>query len=613
MIGFYTASGQIRSIEEELDSLIDDIPGLSEKVDFTLVDAPISEFIRAVAETHNLNVSFNELPQMSITNNFTNVSVRDLLVFLTREYGLSIRFTNNIFTFYADRQEAPQRELVSVNDDLLSINARNDRLADVAQAITSKTNYNLIVNQMVSEQMINGYVKDLPFQVAVENLMEANNLKLTKKEDGVYQVTGVVAMQEMPQQNRSRYNNRGNYGSGGDFMMNAYLKNEVPYVSLTCDMQPAGQIIKQVAEQLGLSFFMVNEPQGQLSCRLDSMSFDSFLDIALESSNQTYSVSKQGVYMIGDAQGKILNEASVYSFKNRSVEGVEELVPQALLQSVQLKLFNDLNALIITGSEQSIGRVENFLRQIDKPVPNVLIEVIVVEVRKSYQLNTGIKAFLGDSVPTTSGQIFSGVDVTLSSQSFNRVLNNLDSRGIMNLGRVTPNFYATIQAMEENSDLNIKSTPKLSTLNGHEATMTIGQSVYYLIETQNVTGGVNPIVTVTPRYEKVEANLDLKINPFVSDMEDVTLTIEAEFSDFIPPTVEGAPPGNATRKFLSKIRVKNEDMVVMGGLEEKSESSGGSGIPVLSRIPVLKWLFSSKSEAKSNSKLLIFIKPTIVY
>ena len=98
-----------------------------------------------------------------------------------------------------------------------------------------------------------------------------------------------------------------------------------------------------------------------------------------------------------------------------------------------------------------------------------------------------------------------------------------------------------------------------------------------------------------------------------SDQEDVTLTIEAEFSDFISPDVKGAPPGNATRKFISKIRVKNEEMVVVGGLEEVSKSDIGSGVPLLSRIPIIKWLFSSRSKESTDSKLPIFVKPTIVY
>ena len=143
--------------------------------------------------------------------------------------------------------------------------------------------------------------------------------------------------------------------------------------------------------------------------------------------------------------------------------------------------------------------------------------------------------------------------------------------------------------------------------------MVIGESVYFKIETQNVTGGVNPIVTVTPRFEKVEANTLIKILPSVSGDEHITLDIEAEFSNFISPQVEGAPPGNASRQFVSQVRVLNEEMIVLGGLEESRKSKTRSGLPLISRIPGLSWLFSSRSDEKSDSKLVVFIKPTIVH
>ncbi|VXD14815.1 type II secretion system protein GspD [Marinoscillum sp. 108] len=599
-------------LSQRLDTLSKEIAGLNEPVDFTLVDAPLSELLRAVAETHHLNVNLGNIPQIAITNNFNNVLVKDLLLFICDEYDLQIKFTNNIFSFYHQGIVEPERAIATYDQEhqLLTINAQNNLLAEVAADITRKSGYNVIVNQAVAGQMVNAFIRALPIEVAIENFAEANNLKLEKKSENVYQVSGQIAPQI--ENNRPSRRSAGYTHSGGHDLKTFYMDG-LPYLSINCYQTPAVELIRQVGEQLNIGYVLLGDPQGMLNCRLDSVSFEDFLNIALESSNQTYSVTNKGIYLIGEMQKGTINEARVYSFKNRSVEGVEAVIPQSLIQQVQVKPFNDLNALILTGSEQAINRLTSFLNDIDRAVPNVLIEVMVVEMRKGSSLRTGVKAFLGDSVPTTQGQIFSGVDVTLSSQTFNRILNNLDSRGIMNLGRVTPSFYATIQAMEENNNLNIRSTPKLSTLNGHEATLTIGQSVYYLIETQNVTGGVNPIVTVTPRYEKVEANLDLKISPFVSDMEDVTLSIEAEFSDFIPPEITGAPPGNASRKFISKIRVKNEEMVVIGGLEEVSKAEGGSGIPLLSRIPILKWLFSSKTKDNSETKLLIFIKPTIVY
>ncbi|HEX8577557.1 MAG TPA: hypothetical protein VF677_14820, partial [Flavobacterium sp.] len=74
-----------------------------------------------------------------------------------------------------------------------------------------------------------------------------------------------------------------------------------------------------------------------------------------------------------------------------------------------------------------------------------------------------------------------------------------------------------------------------------------------------------------------------------------------------------APPGINSREFTSIIRVKNEDIVVLGGLEEKVRNDSGTGVPLLSRIPVIKWLFSSRKREDTKKKLSVLIKPTVIY
>jgi type IV pilus assembly protein PilQ len=274
----------------------------------------------------------------------------------------------------------------------------------------------------------------------------------------------------------------------------------------------------------------------------------------------------------------------------------------------------ELNSFIVTGNKHKIDEFQSFIRLIDKPIPNILIEVIVAEAQKSFSMQTGIKAFISpDSVPKTGGQVFPGIDLTLGSNTINGILKNFNQKGIVNLGQVSPNFYTTIQALESNNNIQIRSTPKLSTMNGSKANLIIGESQYYVEQTQNITGGVSPITSTTQRFNKVEANLAITISPVVSGNEHITLDIVAEFSNFTPGTIPNAPPGNKTRKFESKIRVRNEEVIILGGLEQLSKSEAGSGVPILSRIPVIKWLFSSRTKRKDDSRLIVFIRPTLVY
>ncbi|MCH8903113.1 MAG: hypothetical protein IIA45_04275 [Bacteroidetes bacterium] len=126
-------------------------------------------------------------------------------------------------------------------------------------------------------------------------------------------------------------------------------------------------------------------------------------------------------------------------------------------------------------------------------------------------------------------------------------------------------------------------------------------------------GTQNPQTVITDQYIPISANLSISILPVVSGNDQVTLDIKVEMTNFTGKSSPNAPPGSATRQFESLIRVKNNEMIMLGGLEEKEYSETGSGLPFLSRVPVLKWFFSSRTKTKSTGKLSIFIKPTIIY
>ena len=181
------------------------------------------------------------------------------------------------------------------------------------------------------------------------------------------------------------------------------------------------------------------------------------------------------------------------------------------------------------------------------------------------------------------------------------------------MGQVNANFYARLQAVEDNGYVKIRSKPRLSTLNGVEANLSLGETRYYLNERTTLQGNQNPISLQDRRFEAVNADFSIKIIPVVSGDEFVTLEIEVNQSDFIGQVQNNAPPPQVNRTFNSNIRILNQEMIVLGGLESKSFEDSGTGVPFLARIPVIKWLFSKRKRVKSKSKLLVFVRPTVIY
>ena len=623
---------QLVQIENQLRSLADSlVPGLREAASLTVAEASVADFLRGLAQTHRLNISVDPTLDGKVTNSFTGVKVLDLLVFLCREYNLDLRLTGNIMVFsrYQPPIEAktvPQPRLPQIQYDVvadrLTADLSNDSLPVVARQLTQLSKRNVILAPGLSDRTVRGYVEGVSLEAGLDKIAYANGLRLIKTTDNAYLLEASDAPAAASTASRNRTGNQNgllsnqgrNATSAGEnlFIDLKTAADGTQLLTVDASNIPIVDIINEVSLRLGINYVLFSNLPGNTTVRVQSIRYDDLLSFLLQGTTHTMKRT-DGIYLIGDRNLEGFRNTRMVKMQFRPAEKIDESIPAELKKGVDIKVFKELNGVILSGGLPQIEEISRFLLAIDQPVLNVLIEVIVMEVNKSFTIETGISALLSDSTKRTGGSVFPELNMTFGSGSINRLLNLLSSNGIVNIGRVTPNFYVQLKALEQNSNVNVRSTPKLSTLNGHEANLTIGQSVYYLEQTQNITGGVTPINSVSQRFNKVNADLSIKINPMVSGDEHITLDISAEFSDFIPPVIVGAPPGNATRKFTSMIRIKNEEMIILGGLEEVRKSNSGSGVPLLSRIPILKWLFSSRKREDNNRRLLVFIKPTLMY
>jgi type IV pilus assembly protein PilQ len=339
--------------------------------------------------------------------------------------------------------------------------------------------------------------------------------------------------------------------------------------------------------------------------------YDEFLSYLLKGTDYTYK-KDEGLYLIGDRKLEGLRASKVLQLQYRSVDKIMEVIPADIKKNVEIKEFKELNSLLMTGSLPQILEIEAFLKELDRVVPMVMIEVLLLDVRKSRTVKTGISAGLSDSIKT-GGTFLPGFDMTFSSRSINDFLNFLGTNNTLNLGRVSPNFYLGLSALEDNSNVEVRSMPKLSTLNGHDANLSIGSTRYYFVETQNTLGTLTTSTIRTRQWNPVQANLDINIKPLVSGDDQVTLEIDISISDFLDSPSADAPPPASNSKFKSMVRVRNEEMIALGGIERTEKSRKGSGVPILSRIPVIKWLFSSRTNARNKVVSVVFIKPIIIY
>ncbi len=719
---FSQTENRIETIKNQLELLSVENSGLAEqaKTEISVNNITLANFILAISNTHSVNINISpDLNQISIANNnFSNVTVSDLLVFLCKEYDLTIDFTGSILSIkkYVPPTEVPEKRVIPVEynpeRNSITIDAKSDKLYDVFKRIMDESAKNLVFTPGLENKVLISYIKDVPFDAAMDKLALANNLYTEKTKDNFY-----VFEDNSTSVNEGQSNSRLKRGENLSFKV---IDIENKLLEVNFNNTSIKDIINNIGNELNIDVFTATplDQAGNVTFKASSISFDNLLFKIFESnsnispqaiqtpasntnnrpnSNTTASNSNGGVftfkkekniYYFGTENQLSVRKVEVIHLMHRSVElfsdpsggsgrsrtvgrsnyngnnynqygsnynqnygqnlnnsanntsginrnrnvsntrnynntsnntsnniskTIDEIIPEEIAQGLDIKIDHELNSLYVTGPSAKIERLKDFIVYIDKTVPVVLIEAMFVEVSKNNTIETGVTWGIGDEPSETKGDIFPKTDFTLGAKTINKVINGFSGFDRLNLGKVVPNFFATVKAMESNGNLKIKSTPKLSTLNGHRATFSNGETSYYTVTQRNIYGTDNPQTSEITNYEPIDAELGLTIKPLVSGDGQVTLDIFVIQSSFGSRIDENAPPDISSREFSSIIRVQDQDIVVLGGLEEQTKKDSGTGVPFLARIPVIKWLFSSRKREASKAKLTVFIKPTIIY
>ena len=609
-----SAQARIDSIEKQLIRLSETtIPALKTNVNVSVSGVSIQEFIRGIAIANKLNITVDQGVNVKISNNFNDISALNILVFLARQYQLNIEIFGTIISIskYNPQPVIPKTTplLYRIQYDrtkqLIFLDVKNDTLEKITRRLSELTQRNIVLAPGITDLLVTSFIQSASLESALDKLALSNNLRTIRNEDSSFLI-------EKKEQSTTILGESRNSIQSSGLLLKVDKDSSGASSLITFNAQnvPISDIIKDIGKKLNLNYFLYAELKGNITLSLVKMHYLDVINHLFKGTE--YTITKEGaIYLIGDRKIEGLRTTKIIQLKYRSVEIIIDNIPTELKKNVELKSFPELNSIILSGSAPAIQDIEAFINEMDKLVPMVLIEVIVLDVNKSNTISTGIKAGINDTIKT-GGTFLSGLDISMNANTLNELFSSLNGNGIVNIGRVSPNFYVSLKALEDRKNIRIRSTPKLSTLNGHPATLKIGQTQYYRIETQNVIGSQTTQTVITQQFNQVNADLNIKIEPFVSGDNQVTLKVEVEFSNFTGTPTLNAPPSTATRQFKSMIRIKNEEMVILGGLEEMEKSETGSGVPLLSRIPIIKWLFSSRTKTDRNSKLIVIVKPTIV-
>ncbi len=367
---------------------------------------------------------------------------------------------------------------------------------------------------------------------------------------------------------------------------------------------------------------------------LNGVTLEQALEIAaLESKTFWRPVTPNTIFVAADtpAKRKELEQSVIRTFYLTNLSQPNELqdlvnILRTLLDTQRLQQFPSQQAIVVRGTPDQIAMAEKLIEDLDKSRPEVVVEVIIMQVQRNKLQNLGIQppsmasAALVDNSSTSTST--SGTNVGTGNGTLTTTTGS--ATGSINLNSLAhlnaTNFQITVGSatayfLYTDSSSKILQQPQIRALDGQKASLKLGERVPVATGSfQPGIGGVgiNPLVNTQFNYIDVGVNVD--ITPRIHGLDEVTLKVAMDISAVDSYQNIGGiqQPVIGQRKIEQEIRLKEGEANIMGGILEETDTKNLQGIPGLAQIPFFRYLFSNEQKNRIDNELVFMLVPHIV-
>ncbi len=304
---------------------------------------------------------------------------------------------------------------------------------------------------------------------------------------------------------------------------------------------------------------------------------------------------------------------------------------------VMIAAHEGTNSLVLTAPPDIMIALQDVIAQLDIRRAQVLIEALIVEMSEGDGINLGIQWGSLESGSVIQygnsnaqiGQVMVGLeeakDTTTEESYWDSDSGSWQTRQSVEEGDYSTlasalsgvngaavsvlmgDWTALIQAVSNQSNSNILSSPSITVMDNGEASFIVGEEVPVITGSAAGSNNDNPFQTV----DRKEVGIKLKVVPQINEGDSVQLNIEQEVSNVLG--ANGAVDVRfAKRQLNTSVMVNDGQMIVLGGLIDERAVESESKVPLLGDIPVLGYLFKSTNTEVQKRNLMVFIKPTII-
>ncbi len=579
-------------------------------LDFKNTD--IRDVLRGLGMQYNVNIFLEPDVAGNISLYLTDVSVRNAIDFIVKRNNFAYSVENGIIKVYkysAPPPPPPPKPAVVFHfqNNLLDIDIKSIDVKEVARMFIDSAGINVIVDGSVDKTITARLVKMNP-EKAIKALFESNGMAVSTS-DGIYYVA-----------NQNWGDDKSATG-GSSQLKRLSITVKEKKVTLEVDNASLDQVVRTIAIQSGINIVIYDRLTGEISAKLSEVGIDDAIRFLLQNTKFTFWKERE-IYFIGSREMNQQKTTLIIPLRHIMADEatITKVLPPTISSNAVVKFNSEHNAIIVIGSFDVVAQAQEFIEKVDKPVPQVLIEALVVDFNVNKIRDYGVSVFTQGPKDTSGNWLSERFLPTLdlkpgkkrTEKILNSILKGIGSNQIVNL---PDNFRAAIQALETADVVKVHSTPQIATLNGNQAVITIGETRYYKLS-KETTAPIDNRATVIgkdERFEVIKFNTQLQVTPWVMDDGYVMVKIRPEFN--IPRTGgDGSTPPNVdTRVIESMVRLRDGQTIILGGQRQTENVVSSKGVPLLSSIPVLGWLFSSRTISKNETQMMIFLTPHVYY
>ena len=272
----------------------------------------------------------------------------------------------------------------------------------------------------------------------------------------------------------------------------------------------------------------------------------------------------------------------------------------------------DTNSLLILATPADYDIIEGALRKLDTVRRQVLVEVLLAEVTLTDELAFGIDWFITARNNTNGRLNFGGLPPTRLDPSTNptNIVPFPASGGLQLINLTAGEVRAVLNTFGANGKTRVLAAPQIMVLDNEKAEIKVGDRIS--VQTQSQTGTTT--TGVINSFQYLETGILLAVTPRINSGGMVTLEINQEVSQ--PQASKfgsaGANPDVSTRNAKTSVVVANGESIVLAGLIRENSTLTSSGLPLVSKIPVIGALFGHQDVTKDRTELILMITPKIV-